>query len=82
MLLHFHITWSMCQTKLESLVLFVFSPVIHQSHGTEVRVTDKDGKLCLYANLMANFTVLYEVDGNKVSVSSVITRAGPAMLWK
>lgn len=69
------------QMKLESLVLFC-SPVFHQSHGIEVNVTDKDGKLCLYANLMVNFTVLYEATGNKVSVSTVITRAGPRTLWK
>lgn len=89
-LLHFsqylvYVTFSHTHThtrmKLESLVLFC-SPVFHQSHGIEVNVTDKDGKLCLYANLMVNFTVLYEAAGNKVSVSSVITRAAPTTLWK
>ncbi|KAF7228405.1 transcript variant X3 [Nothobranchius furzeri] len=46
------------------VLLFSFGVVIHLSHGVEVNVT-KEGKLCLYANLMLNFSVSYEVAGNK-----------------
>ncbi|XP_049442750.1 lysosome-associated membrane glycoprotein 2 isoform X2 [Epinephelus fuscoguttatus] len=35
------------------------------SHGTEVNVTDKDNNLCLYANLMVNFSVSYDTTDNK-----------------
>lgn len=49
--------------------VFFFFSVFQLSCGTVVNVT-KDGKLCLYANLMLNFSVTYETDGNKVSVWS------------
>lgn len=32
-----------------------------------MKVTDKNNKLCLYANLMVNFSVSYEVAADKVS---------------
>ncbi|KAL7394784.1 hypothetical protein ABVT39_003999 [Epinephelus coioides] len=35
------------------------------SHGTEVKVTDKENNLCLYANLMVNFSVSYDTTDNK-----------------
>lgn len=56
------------QLRKLSVIFFLFAE-IHLSHGAEVNVTDKD-KLCLYANLMVNFSVSYEVAGNKVGVSS------------
>ncbi|XP_068596233.1 lysosome-associated membrane glycoprotein 2 [Brachionichthys hirsutus] len=47
------------------LVLFLaLGIVFQQSHGIEVNVTDKDKKLCLYADLRVNFSVSYEVTGN------------------
>ncbi|KAM9850031.1 lysosome-associated membrane glycoprotein 2 isoform 2-T2 [Aulostomus maculatus] len=42
---------------------------IHQSHGTEATVKDKDDKLCLYANLSVNFSVSYEVTDNKTETA-------------
>nr|XP_057932581.1 lysosome-associated membrane glycoprotein 2 isoform X2 [Doryrhamphus excisus] len=48
-------------------LLLAFGCVIHPSHGTEVMVKDKDDKLCLYANLMVNFSVSYEAADNKSS---------------
>ncbi|XP_077589470.1 lysosome-associated membrane glycoprotein 2 isoform X1 [Stigmatopora nigra] len=44
---------------------FAFGCVIHLSRGTEVTVKDKDDKLCLYANLMVNFSVSYMTSDNK-----------------
>ncbi|XP_029515971.1 lysosome-associated membrane glycoprotein 2-like isoform X3 [Oncorhynchus nerka] len=38
---------------------------LHLSHGTEVSVNNTENKLCLYANLMVNFSVAYEVGVNK-----------------
>uniref|UniRef100_A0A673W631 Lysosomal-associated membrane protein 2 n=1 Tax=Salmo trutta TaxID=8032 RepID=A0A673W631_SALTR len=38
---------------------------LHLSHGTEVSVNNTENKLCLYANLMVNFSVTYEVGVNK-----------------
>uniref|UniRef100_A0A4W5N3P5 Lysosomal-associated membrane protein 2 n=1 Tax=Hucho hucho TaxID=62062 RepID=A0A4W5N3P5_9TELE len=35
------------------------------SHATEVSVNNTENKLCLYANLMVNFSVTYEVGVNK-----------------
>lgn len=52
--------------------------MLQQSHGTEVNVTDGKGKLCLYANLMVNFSVTYEITGNKVSVTSYVEMASKA----
>lgn len=47
------------------LLLAFLGTVFQLSHGTEVNVKDKDNKLCLYANLMVNFSVSYEVADNK-----------------
>ncbi|XP_072251515.1 lysosome-associated membrane glycoprotein 2 isoform X1 [Leuresthes tenuis] len=47
-----------------ALVLLSLGLVFQMSHGIEVNVT-KDDKLCLYANLMLNFTVSYEAADNK-----------------
>ncbi|XP_067455791.1 lysosome-associated membrane glycoprotein 2 isoform X1 [Thunnus thynnus] len=53
-------------SRYAAFVLFLALGIeIHVSHGTEVSVNDKDGKLCLYANLMVNFSVSYEVASNK-----------------
>ncbi|XP_023846018.1 lysosome-associated membrane glycoprotein 2 isoform X4 [Salvelinus sp. IW2-2015] len=38
---------------------------LHLSHSTEVSVNNTENKLCLYANLMVNFSVTYEVGVNK-----------------
>ncbi|XP_057706221.1 lysosome-associated membrane glycoprotein 2 isoform X1 [Corythoichthys intestinalis] len=46
-------------------LLLAFGCVLHHSHGTEVTVKDKDDKLCLYANLMVNFSVSYTTSENK-----------------
>ncbi|XP_044060848.1 lysosome-associated membrane glycoprotein 2 isoform X1 [Siniperca chuatsi] len=52
--------------RYAAFVLFLaFGSVFQLSHGIEVNVKDKAGKLCLYANLMVNFSVSYEVAGNK-----------------
>ncbi|KAM9357068.1 lysosome-associated membrane glycoprotein 2 [Symphorus nematophorus] len=52
--------------RYAACVLFIASGIVFQlSHGTEVKVNGKDGKLCLYANLMVNFSVSYEITGNK-----------------
>ncbi|XP_077433755.1 lysosome-associated membrane glycoprotein 2 isoform X1 [Vanacampus margaritifer] len=50
-------------------LLFAFGCVIHLSRGAEVNVTDKDGKLCLYANVMLNFSVSYETSENKTMLA-------------
>ncbi|XP_024285353.1 lysosome-associated membrane glycoprotein 2 isoform X3 [Oncorhynchus tshawytscha] len=48
------------------LILFVaLGNELHLSHGTEVSVNNTENKLCLYANLMVNFSVAYEVGVNK-----------------
>ncbi|XP_029367857.1 lysosome-associated membrane glycoprotein 2 [Echeneis naucrates] len=45
-----------------TLVLFLAcGAVFHLSHGVEVNVTDAGGKLCLYAKMMVNFSVSYEL---------------------
>uniref|UniRef100_A0A8C7ZSX8 Lysosomal-associated membrane protein 2 n=1 Tax=Oryzias sinensis TaxID=183150 RepID=A0A8C7ZSX8_9TELE len=41
------------------------STAIHLSHGIEVNVLQEDGQLCLYANLMLNFSVAYQGDGEQ-----------------
>uniref|UniRef100_A0A3P9K3N1 Lysosomal-associated membrane protein 2 n=1 Tax=Oryzias latipes TaxID=8090 RepID=A0A3P9K3N1_ORYLA len=38
---------------------------IQLSHGIEVNVLQEDGQLCLYANLMLNFSVTYQGDGEQ-----------------
>uniref|UniRef100_A0A8C8CB72 Lysosomal-associated membrane protein 2 n=1 Tax=Oncorhynchus tshawytscha TaxID=74940 RepID=A0A8C8CB72_ONCTS len=45
--------------------LLIFISELHLSHGTEVSVNNTENKLCLYANLMVNFSVAYEVGVNK-----------------
>lgn len=50
---------------------FVFS-VFQLSHGVEVNIKDKDGKLCLYANLSVALSVSYEAAAAAEKVS---------MLW-
>ncbi|XP_041705191.1 lysosome-associated membrane glycoprotein 2 isoform X2 [Coregonus clupeaformis] len=48
------------------LVLFLaLGNELHLSHATEVSVNNTENKLCLYANLMVNFSVTYEVGVNK-----------------
>nr|XP_046178929.1 lysosome-associated membrane glycoprotein 2 isoform X2 [Oncorhynchus gorbuscha] len=48
------------------LILFLaLGNELHLSHGTEVSVNNTENKLCLYANLMVNFSVAYEVGVNK-----------------
>ncbi|XP_036932063.1 lysosome-associated membrane glycoprotein 2 isoform X1 [Acanthopagrus latus] len=48
-----------------AFVLFLACGIVFQlSHGVEVEVKDQD-KLCLYANLMVNFSVSYDIAGNK-----------------
>uniref|UniRef100_A0A3P9HWJ4 Lysosomal-associated membrane protein 2 n=1 Tax=Oryzias latipes TaxID=8090 RepID=A0A3P9HWJ4_ORYLA len=42
-----------------------FGIVIQLSHGIEVNVLKEDGQLCLYANLMLNFSVTYQGDGEQ-----------------
>uniref|UniRef100_A0AAZ3P031 Lysosomal-associated membrane protein 2 n=1 Tax=Oncorhynchus tshawytscha TaxID=74940 RepID=A0AAZ3P031_ONCTS len=44
---------------------FISIAELHLSHATEVSVNNTENKLCLYANLMVNFTVTYEVGVNK-----------------
>ncbi|XP_077387990.1 lysosome-associated membrane glycoprotein 2 isoform X3 [Festucalex cinctus] len=50
-------------------LLFAFGCVIHLSRGAVVNVRDKDGKLCLYANVMLNFSVSYATSGNKTDLA-------------
>uniref|UniRef100_A0A8C7ZTP3 Lysosomal-associated membrane protein 2 n=1 Tax=Oryzias sinensis TaxID=183150 RepID=A0A8C7ZTP3_9TELE len=45
-----------------------FGIAIHLSHGIEVNVLQEDGQLCLYANLMLNFSVAYQGDGEQTVV--------------
>ncbi|CAN9515157.1 unnamed protein product [Ophioblennius macclurei] len=55
----------MTSRNAAALVLFIaFGTVFQPSCGTQVSVM-KDDKLCLFANLMLNFSVSYEVTGNK-----------------
>ncbi|XP_051274824.1 lysosome-associated membrane glycoprotein 2 isoform X2 [Dicentrarchus labrax] len=56
--------------RYAALVLFLaFGIVFQLSHGTEVDVKDKDDKLCLYANLMVNFSVSYDAADNKTATA-------------
>ncbi|KAF3838638.1 hypothetical protein F7725_010406 [Dissostichus mawsoni] len=52
-----------CATFVVFLVLGI---AVQLSNGTEVNVKDKDNNLCLYAKLMVNFRVSYEVAVNKI----------------
>ncbi|TNN63411.1 Lysosome-associated membrane glycoprotein 2 [Liparis tanakae] len=44
-----------------------FAIAFQLSHGTSVTVKDKDNNTCLYADLMINFTVSYEVSVNELN---------------
>ncbi|RVE67445.1 hypothetical protein OJAV_G00103310 [Oryzias javanicus] len=49
-------------SRFSAVVLFLsFGIAVQLTHGIEVNVM-KDGELCLYANLMLNFSVSYQVD--------------------
>ncbi|XP_058505509.1 lysosome-associated membrane glycoprotein 2 isoform X1 [Solea solea] len=48
-----------------SVLLLAFGVVFQLSHGLQVNVTNSKGELCLYANLMVNFSVSYEVAADK-----------------
>ncbi|XP_040029232.1 lysosome-associated membrane glycoprotein 2 isoform X1 [Gasterosteus aculeatus] len=51
--------------RYASFVLFLaFGIAVQRSNGTEVTVKDDNDNICLYAKLMVNFTVSYEVAGN------------------
>ncbi|XP_026214424.1 lysosome-associated membrane glycoprotein 2 isoform X2 [Anabas testudineus] len=51
-------------SRYAAFVLLLSSGIVFQlSHGTEVNVTNKDGKLCLYASLTVNFSVEYTAAG-------------------
>ncbi|KAL0973650.1 hypothetical protein UPYG_G00207890 [Umbra pygmaea] len=51
---------------LRFLVLFLaLGSELHLTHATEVSFNNEDKKLCLYANLMVNFSVIYDVGVNK-----------------
>ncbi|KAK5896824.1 hypothetical protein CesoFtcFv8_009946 [Champsocephalus esox] len=52
-----------CATFVVFLVLGI---AIQLSNGTEVNVKDKDNNVCLYAKLMVNFRVSYEVAINEI----------------
>ncbi|TDH07459.1 hypothetical protein EPR50_G00106110 [Perca flavescens] len=53
-------------SRYATFVLFLTLGIAFQlSHGTEVNVRDKTNQLCLFANLMVNFSVSYEVADNK-----------------
>ncbi|KAF7660893.1 hypothetical protein LDENG_00273670 [Lucifuga dentata] len=47
------------------VLFFALGLAFRLSHGVEVSVNNKDNKLCLYANLMVNFSVMYETVGSK-----------------
>ncbi|KAM7000859.1 lysosome-associated membrane glycoprotein 2 isoform 2-T2 [Tautogolabrus adspersus] len=54
--------------RYAAIALFVASGIVFRlSHGVEVTVRDNDDKLCIYADLMVNFSVSYEEVGNKSS---------------
>ncbi|KAM7417363.1 hypothetical protein PAMA_017154 [Pampus argenteus] len=58
-------------SRYAAFVLFLALGIeIHLSCGTEVSVKDND-KLCLYANLMVNFSVSYEVTGDKIETVEI-----------
>lgn len=46
--------------------LFYFLAFQH-AYGTNITIKDKDKKICLYAELMVNFTVSYQQDNKTVS---------------
>ncbi|XP_049608990.1 lysosome-associated membrane glycoprotein 2 isoform X2 [Syngnathus scovelli] len=51
-------------------LFFIFGFVSHLSLGAEVKVMDKDDKLCLYANVTVNFSVLYATSDNKSEIAT------------
>ncbi|KAM9740795.1 lysosome-associated membrane glycoprotein 2 isoform 1-T1 [Menidia menidia] len=53
-------------SRYAALVLLFLGLAFQMSHGIEVNVT-KDDKLCLYADLMLNFSVSYETADNKTA---------------
>uniref|UniRef100_UPI0037E7BABE lysosome-associated membrane glycoprotein 2 isoform X2 n=1 Tax=Semicossyphus pulcher TaxID=241346 RepID=UPI0037E7BABE len=58
--------------RYAAFVLLLASGIAVQlSHGVEVRVTDSEDKLCIYANVMVNFSVSYEVSGNKTETAEI-----------
>ncbi|XP_068447890.1 lysosome-associated membrane glycoprotein 2 isoform X2 [Clinocottus analis] len=57
--------------RYASVVLcLAFAIVFQLSLGTEVTVKDKDNNICIYANLMVNFSVDYEVAENKSKMAN------------
>ncbi|KAG7224767.1 hypothetical protein INR49_013479 [Caranx melampygus] len=53
-------------SRYAAFVLFLACGIVFQpSHGVEVNVTDSKDKLCLYANLMVNFSVTYETESKE-----------------
>ncbi|KAI3351593.1 hypothetical protein L3Q82_020429 [Scortum barcoo] len=58
--------------RYAAFVFFASGVVFQLSHGVEVNIRDKDDKLCLYANLMVNFSVSYEVTGNKSATAEFV----------
>ncbi|XP_069026543.1 lysosome-associated membrane glycoprotein 2 isoform X3 [Embiotoca jacksoni] len=54
--------------RAASVLFLAFGLVFQLSCGTEVKVLKED-KLCLYANLMLNFSVFYEVAEKKIETA-------------
>lgn len=53
-------------SRYAAFVFFLASGIVFQpSRGVEVNVTDSQDKLCLYANLMVNFSVTYETESKE-----------------
>ncbi|XP_056899407.1 lysosome-associated membrane glycoprotein 2 isoform X2 [Takifugu flavidus] len=48
-------------------VVLLLAFAFHQSFGTNVTIKTKDGKLCLYADLMVNFSVSYQKNDSKMA---------------
>ncbi|XP_030253165.1 lysosome-associated membrane glycoprotein 2 isoform X1 [Sparus aurata] len=56
-----------------AFVLFLACGIVFQlCHGVEVQVKDQESKLCLYANLMVNFSVSYDIAGNKSATAEFV----------
>lgn len=60
-------TTRFCTILLAKQLYFLPFSAFQQSYGTNVTIEDKDGKLCLYAELMVNFSVSYQQNDSKVS---------------
>ncbi|KAM4621814.1 lysosome-associated membrane glycoprotein 2 isoform 3-T3 [Polymixia lowei] len=54
------------------VVFLTLGTEIQLIHATEVSVNNTDNKLCLYANLMVNFSVIYEVPGNTTEIATFV----------